>query len=130
MKTIKLLALCTMLCTMANAQTDSVAAPVDTVTKQFTKENLSILKKVELTKIYLDQLTHMIDMLGKTSVKEGDVPKNKYTDNHWITLDKASKKHNDTILEKYMNIIPYSDTDNIIESILFFQDIIAQMNSI
>lgn len=128
MKTIKLLALCTMLCTMANAQSDTVA--VDSTAKQFTKENLSVLKKVELTKIYLDQLTHMIDMLGKTSVKEGDVPKNKYTDNHWVTLDKASKKHNDTILEKYMNIIPYSDTDNIIESILFFQDIIAQMNSI
>lgn len=128
MKTIKLLALCTMFCTMANAQSDTVL--VDSTAKHFTKENLSILKKVELTKIYLNQLTHMVEMLGKTSVKEGDVPNNKYTSNHWVALDKASKKHNDVILEKFTNIIPYSDSDNIIESILFFQDIIAQMNSI
>ena len=111
----------------------TIFIPTDTVstdTAGYKVNDLSKLKKVDLTKIYLEQLTKIVYMLGKTSIKEGDVPNNKYTDNHWKVINKAGDKHNVVIMKMYTNIIPYSDRDDIIDSILFFQEIISKMSSI
>jgi hypothetical protein len=138
MKTKTLLSICTVFCTLFYAEsiaqttdtTVSTVAVIDSVKPATTANDLLKLKKVDLTKIYLDQLTKMVYMLGKTSIKEGDVPVNKYTDSHWNSINKASDKHNAVILKMYTDIIPYSDREDIIQSIIFFEEIISRMSGI
>jgi len=138
MKTKALLSICTVFCTLFSVEsiaqtidtTVSAPAVIDSVKPGHNANDLSKLKKVDLTKIYLDQLTKMVYTLGKTSIKEGDVPGNKYTDNHWNAINKSSDKYNAVILKMYTDIIPYSDREDIIESILFFQEIISRMDAI
>lgn len=113
------------------SQTDTVVTVTkDSVVRVHSLESLTPLKKVDLTTIYLNQVAALTELLGKTALKDGDVPSNKYVNNQWKTIDKSVIKHNLTIIERYKSIIPYADRDEIINSILFLQEMILQMNSI
>lgn len=113
------------------SQTDTVVTVTkDSVVRVHSLESLTPLKKVDLTTIYLNQVAALTELLGKTALKDGDVPSNKYVNSQWKTIDKSVIKHNLTIIERYKSIIPYADRDEIINSILFLQEMILQMNSI
>lgn len=113
------------------SQTDTVVTVTkDSVVRVHSLESLTPLKKVDLTTIYLNQVAALTELLGKTALKDGDVPSNKYVNHQWKTIDKSVIKHNLTIIERYKSIIPYADRDEIINSILFLQEMILQMNSI
>jgi hypothetical protein len=115
------------------SQTDSVVVDTtakDTVVRIHSLESLTPLTKVALTTIYLNQVANLSDLLGKTALREGDVPTNRYINSHWKSIDNAVLKHNKVTLEKYKSIIPYADKDEIINSILFLQEMTLQMQTI
>jgi hypothetical protein len=115
------------------SQTDSVVVDTtakDTVVRIHSLESLTPLTKVALTTIYLNQVANLSDLLGKTALREGDVPTNRYINGQWKSIDNAVLKHNKVTLEKYKSIIPYADKDEIINSILFLQEMTLQMQTI
>lgn len=109
-------------CSAAQAQTDTTAV--------FTVEKLALKSKLELTELYLNQVTHVLTIMPRTALNVDDAPKNKLTQSHWKAVNKSTKGYSDTILEKYKDIIPYADKENIIDAIIWLQDITLQMESI
>lgn len=111
-------------CTAAQAQT-----PADT-SLLYSQEKLALRSKLDLTEIYLNQVTHVLSIMPKTALNVDDAPKNKMTESHWKAVNKSTKSYSDTILERYKDIIPYADKENIIDAILWLQEITLQMETI
>lgn len=109
-------------CSAAQAQTDTSAI--------YTQEKLAMKTKLELTELYLNQVTHVLSIMPRTALNVDDAPKNKLTESHWKAVNKSTKGYSDTILEKYKDIIPYADKENIIDAIMWLQEITLQMESI
>jgi len=111
-------------CSTAQAQT-----AIDT-SALYSQEKLALKSKLDLTEIYLNQVTHVLQIIPKTALNVDDAPKNKMTIGYWKTINASSKKNADIILEKYKDIIPYADKENIIDAILWLQEITLQMETI
>jgi hypothetical protein len=122
MKHLLLTAALFMTCLAAQAQTDT--------TKQYQVEHLKTLDKQNLTGIYLSQVTNLLKFMPKTALNNNDVPSNKFTEKHWDTINKSVDKTNKVYMEMYKDIIPYADKENLIDAIMWLQEVTLQMESI
>jgi hypothetical protein len=93
-------------------------------------ENLQAMSKKDLTEIYLLQVTHLLSLIPKCALNVDDAPSNKFTDHHWKNINKSLVRNNDTVLLMYKDIIPYADKENIIDAIMWLQEITLQMETI
>lgn len=103
----------------------------------YTKDSLNTLNKLDLTKIYLQQVQTLNNILpyasfnikGQASgVKQIDIPKSKYTSSKREKVSDKGKNYNETMNENLNEIIPYSDKNEIIKGILFVQEMINRLD--
>ncbi len=103
----------------------------------YSQDSLSKMNKLDLTKIYLDQVQSLNNILpyatfnikGQASgVKQIDIPKSKYTNNKRTKVSEKAQNYNQTVNENLNEIIPYSDKNEIIKGILFVQEMINRLD--
>lgn len=103
----------------------------------YTQDSLSKMNKLDLTKIYLDQVQSLNNILpyasfnikGQASgVKQIDIPKSKYTNAKRNRVSEKAENYNSTVNENLNEIIPYSDKSEIIKGILFVQEMIGRLD--
>jgi hypothetical protein len=104
--------------------------------KIYTKDELELLGKLELTGIYQERISIITEILpylalhskpGAT-LTEMSIPQTSANIAHLEKEVKNKKEYVASVNETLVDIIPYADKQNIIWSILFFQDIIAKSN--
>ena len=120
----------------ANAQSvDSTG--VDTV--QILKVDSSIYKmtKMQLTKVYLDEVTTLAFSAPYTPFTIGvndtihgelDIPVSKYTTRKRDRIMKMSKAYGQLMEEQLYELVPYSDRNDIIRAILFVREMNNNIN--
>jgi hypothetical protein len=103
----------------------------------YSKDTLDQMNKLDLTKIYLQQVQALNNILpyasfnikGQASgVKQIDIPKSKYTSSKRTKVSDRAKNYNETVNENLNEIIPYSDKSEIIKGILFVQEMINRLD--
>ena len=103
----------------------------------YLKDTLEQMNKLELTKIYLQQVQSLNNILPYASfnikgqangVKQIDIPKSKYTSSKRTKVSDRAKNYNETVNENLNEIIPYSDKAEIIKGILFVQEMINRLD--
>lgn len=86
---------------------------------------LGRMTKVQLADVYLKEVQRVVQSMTYVTFDSipADVPSTKYTK---VKFDKVKKKmdaYNETILKELMEIIPYSDKKDILESILYLKQL-------
>jgi hypothetical protein len=103
----------------------------------YSQDSLSKMNKLDLTKIYLDQVQSLNNILpyasfnikGQASgVKQIDIPRSKYTNSKRTKVSEKAQNYNQTVNENLNEIIPYSDKNEIIKGILFVQEMINRLD--
>jgi hypothetical protein len=119
-----------------NATTLTYVSADAVLKKVYTKDELELLGKLELTGIYQERITIITEILpylalhskpGAT-LTEMSIPQTSANIAHLEKEVKNKKEYSASVNETLVDIIPYADKQNIIWSILFFQDIIAKSN--
>lgn len=97
-----------------------------------TDSSLSTLTKMELSNVYLEQVTTLafnapytpftIDVLDSTRT-ELDIPTSRYIGKKRSDVLSMSKSYSETMKEQLYEIVPYSDKKDIIKAILFLQEV-------
>jgi len=126
------------------AQKEKSATPtmtyvaVDAVLKKvYTKEELELLGKLELTTIYQERIGIITEVLPYLALhsKPGatltdmSIPQTPANLSHLEKEVKNKQVYVASVNETLVDIIPYADKQNIIWSILFFQDIILRSSN-
>ena len=93
-------------------------------------EDLTTKNKRELTEIYLNEVVNLICALPATSLNPNDIPSSSYLAKQFRAITKSSEKNADVIIKRYKSIIPYSNREDLIDSIMFLNEMKLQMNSI
>lgn len=111
----KLLAiLCLATTTAVQAQTQE--QPADS-------NDLGAMTKVQLAKLYIEEVqraTKQMALFAFDTVAN-DVPTTKYTSAKFKKVDEKVQKYNQTLMEQFLEIIPYADKAEIIASILYLK---------
>lgn len=103
----------------------------------YTMESLMSKSKLDLGKIYLQQVQNLNNILpyaafpikGQASgVKALDIPASKYTNSKRRRVSDKADNYNKTIDESLYEIIPYSDKAEIAKGILFIQDLVSKID--
>lgn len=102
--------------------------------KTYTKDELDVLGKLELTAIYQERIAIITEVLPYLALhsKPGatladmSIPQTPANISHLEKEVKNKKEYVSSVNETLVDIIPYADKQNIIWSILFFQDIILR----
>jgi hypothetical protein len=104
--------------------------------KTYTKAELELLGKLELTAIYQERFAIITEVLpylalhtkpGAT-LAEMSIPQTTANVSHLEKEVKNKQEYIASVNETLVDIIPYADKQNIIWSILFFEDIILRTN--
>lgn len=99
--------------------------------KLYTLEDLAPKGKLSLTKIYLDQVALLSSILPNTAFSQiNDIPDNSFTRDKWKHINKSSYRRSKVITETYKDLIPYADKRDIIDSIMYLQEVILVLQSI
>ena len=100
--------------------------------------------KVELTDIYMEKFQVLLKTLPYTSFTlrmdsivvdtlnqkiKLDIPNNKYTKSKREKVSKEADEYNKVIKEQLLEIVPYSDKNEIIRGILFLQKMTEKLNN-
>ena len=105
--------------------------------KVYTKDELELLGKLELTTIYQERIAIITEVLpylalhskpGAT-LKDMSIPQTPANLSHLEKEVKNKQVYVASVNETLVDIIPYADKQNIIWSILFFQDIILRSSN-
>lgn len=97
-----------------------------------TDSSLNAMTKMQLTNVYLDQVTTLAFSTPYSSFTIGvndtihgelDIPVSRYVKKKRDAVEELSKSYGDTVKENLYEIIPYSDKNDIIRAILFLQEI-------
>jgi len=103
----------------------------------YSQDTLAQMNKLDLTKIYLQQVQSLNNILPYASfnikgqangVKQIDIPRSKYTSIKRTKVTERTKNYNETVNENLNEIIPYSDKIEIIKGILFVQEMINRLD--
>lgn len=103
-----------------------------TETVQYSDSSLNSMTKLQLTNLYLDEVTKLAFnspytpfTIGVTDTIHGDldIPVSKYISKKRDAILDMSKAYGDTMKEKLYEIVPYSDKKDIIRAIIFLQEI-------
>ena len=113
-----------VLLVMFAASSAYAQTPADSnVVQNYTKEELSKMTKVELTSIYLGEITEMLVYAPEAALQNGDRPDNEHLAKELKQINKSVVAHAVLLKQKYKDIIPYADKANIIEAILYLQGV-------
>ena len=97
-----------------------------------TDSTLNSMTKMQLTNIYLDQVTQLAFStpytpftIGVTDTVNGDldIPVSKYIKRKREEVLDMSTKYGETMKEQLYEIVPYSDKKDMIRAILFLQEV-------
>lgn len=103
-----------------------------------TDSSLYKMTKMQLTNIYLDEVTKLafstpyvpFTMGVNDSIHgELDIPVSRYTSRKRDTIQEMSKQYGETMKEKLYELVPYSDKKDIIRAIIYLREINANFNS-
>ena len=106
--------------------------------KNYSVGELDKLGKLELTRIYVDQVNKLTLLLPYVPFNQkGDaislsgmgIPNTKDNNDAIKSLDNSGGNHNETLNETLNNIIPYADKADIIQSILFLQGFLDKIEA-
>jgi hypothetical protein len=102
----------------------------------YTLADLDKLNKLELSKIYIEQVTKLNMLLpfipfnqkgDAVSLSGMGIPNSKDNNDYIKVLDASSGDHSERTSQTLQNIIPYADKSDIINSILFLQSVIERV---
>lgn len=102
----------------------------------YTVGDLDKLGKLELTKIYVEQVNKLGMLLpfvpfnqkgDAVSLSGMGIPNSKDNNDYIKVLDASSGDHSERMQQTLENIIPYADKTDIINSILFLQGVIERI---
>jgi len=97
----------------------------------YTDSTLNTMTKMQLTKVYLDQVTTLAFSAPYTPFTVGvndsihgelDIPVSRYTSKKKEKIMEMSKAYGELMEEKLYELVPYSDKKDIIRAILFLQE--------
>jgi ABC-type lipoprotein export system ATPase subunit len=98
-----------LIATSASAQTDST--------------QLASMKKVELADVYLKEVQRVSEKMALIAFDTipGNVPVTKYTNSKFAKVNKKMDAYKVTLIQQFMEIIPYADKKDIIRSIIYLR---------
>ena len=97
--------------------------PTDSTNQNWTGEELAKKTKIELTSIYMGEITEMLYYAPSTALDLGDVPDNKYIAKQWKKIHNSTVNNAVKLKQAYKDIIPYADKQQIINAILYLQGV-------
>lgn len=120
-----------------NGEVTSFVSPTAVLTKVYSKEELEKLGKLELRNIYIEcyviatEIVPYLSLHNKpgATLKEMGIPETKPNLEHLKKAVAAKKQYIDAVKVTLDDVIPYSDTKNIVWAIMFFQDMITKAQS-
>jgi hypothetical protein len=98
-------------------------SPADSTVVNYTREELTKMTKNQLTSIYLGEITEMLAYAPEAALHLGDVPDNKYIRGKFEKINKSTGNHAVVLKQSYKDIIPYADKAQIIDAILYLQNV-------
>jgi len=114
------------------------ATKVSMAQTAYTDSTLSTMTKMQLTKVYLDEVTKLAFSTPYTPFTIGvsdtihgelDIPVSKYTARKRDKIMEMSKTYGALMEEQLYELVPYSDKKDIIRAILFLQETNNEMKS-
>ncbi|MEW7277287.1 hypothetical protein ABW636_01675 [Aquimarina sp. 2201CG1-2-11] len=118
-----------------NAKDATFFSQKDQVDKFHTISDLEVLKKGELIALYQDRVTEILTILpylsltNEANIRLSDIGI-KEDSKHLKVLKNSSESTNDHIevsKETIEELVPYADTEKIIWTVLFYEDVIKKM---
>jgi len=115
-------------------QLDSTA----TVATPKVDSSLYTMTKMQLTEVYLDEVTKLAFStpyvpftMGTNDTIHGelDIPVSRYTARKRETIEEQSKQYGEIMKEKLYELVPYSDKKDIIRAIIYLREVNANFNS-
>jgi hypothetical protein len=81
------------------------------------------MNKVELSKVYITEVQRVVKALPMHSLHDvqGTVPTTKYTQGKLKRVDKKAASYNQSLYNEMLEVIPYSDKQDLIKSILYLK---------
>ena len=104
---------------------------VSTAQTAYNDSTLNLKTKMQLTDIYIDEVTKLAFASPYTPFTIGvndsihgelDIPVSKYLDRKREKILEMSQAYGETMKEKLYELVPYSDKKDIIRAILFLQE--------
>ncbi|MFN8436291.1 MAG: hypothetical protein U0V72_01535 [Cytophagales bacterium] len=117
-----------------NGEPTSFVAPSAVLSKIYTKEDLEKMGKLDLRSVYVEYFVIATEIIPYISLhtkpgatlKEMGIPETKANLEHLKKAVAAKRQYIEAVKVTLEDVIPYSDTKNIIWSILYFQDMITK----
>lgn len=118
--------------------TNDVVSSQNQLRMHYDTTFLNSKSKLELTKIYLEQVQIINNILpyaafpikGQVmSVNQIDIPTSKYTSEKREKVSSKVDVYNETMNKNLQEIIPYSDKNEIIKGIMFIQEMIEKIDT-
>lgn len=81
------------------------------------------MNKVQLAQIYLQEVNRVTKKMPTIAFDSAmaDIPKSKYLGAKFKAVNEKIATYNKTLLEEYVEIIPYADKKNLIEAIMYLK---------
>jgi hypothetical protein len=101
----------------------TTAVQAQTQEQPMDSNALGAMTKVQLAKLYIEEVqraTKQMALFAFDTVAN-DVPTTKYTAAKFKKVDDKVQKYNQTLMEQFLEIIPYADKAEIIASILYLK---------
>lgn len=108
-----------------------ITSKVSMAQTAYTDSTLNTMTKMQLTKVYLDEVTKLAFSSPYTPFTIGvndsihgelDIPVSKYTTRKRDRILEMSKAYGELMEEQLYELVPYSDKKDIIRAILFLQE--------
>jgi hypothetical protein len=93
------------------------------VKAQSDSTSLDLMKKVDLAEVYLKEVQRVSKKLALIAFDTvpSNVPSTKYTNAKFKKVTTKIDTYNKTLIEQFMEIIPYADKKEIIRSIIYLR---------
>jgi hypothetical protein len=94
-----------------------------TVVAQSSAAELSLMKKVDLADVYLKEVQRVSKKLALIAFDTvpSNVPSTKYTNTKFRKVTSKIDSYNKTLLDQFMEIIPYADKKDIVDKIIYLR---------
>lgn len=115
------------------------ASKVSMAQTAYNDSTLNTMTKMQLTKVYLDEVTKLAFSTPYTPFTIGvndsihgelDIPVSKYTARKRDKIMEMSKSYGELMEEQLYELVPYSDKKDIIRAILFLQETNSEIKTI
>ena len=97
----------------------------------YTKEQLMSTGKLSLTTIYLNEVSQIVSLMPSAIFSDynikNDVPSNKYVNSRREKVAKEMDDFNEVFMDRYKDIVPYADKQDLVNGILYLQSVIGKL---